>query len=104
MLRTYPDNYGQNGKFPTASDFIDFTKVNTGTEFYFFATSNDEICTIGQVQMMEEQVQSHKRTHLYDCDEVDHMWFGYRGYKQNLFVNDMILALGEGVADNTLVD
>lgn len=59
VLKSYIDNYGP-GNYPTEDDYIDFMEVDTGTEFYFYASSLDTICQIEQVYRMEAEIASHK--------------------------------------------
>ena len=94
VLKAFPEDYGKDGKYPTESDFIDFTLVDEdGPEVYTFESKNDMVCYTSAAKQVTDAMPTFQARYEYGCD-TDHIWFSQRGMAQDKWIQDMITVLG----------
>lgn len=91
MLKDRAD-YAIDGVYPTADDYVDFTKVSR-TNVYHFVAENDATCLASQAQRLADEIPTFKKAYTYPCEEQTHEWFPSRGLGQSKFNADLIAAL-----------
>ena len=80
ILKTFFDDWGVDGKYPEDSDLIDFSTLEKAPRLYNFATKHDKACSEAQFKLFEGLMAEHiEKTYWYDCDYIDHEWFGNLG-------------------------